>query len=68
MFSEDHYNFRYPLFVTSVHMLVQWFLATVTLFFFKGLRSPNRPQARDYGYAVSEISLAVVLTSSAMLG
>lgn len=56
MFSEDHYNFRFPLFVTSVHMLVQWLLASLTLFVFKGLQSPNRPQAKDYGCACSSDS------------
>jgi solute carrier family 35 protein C2 len=49
MFSTDHFDFPYPLFVTSCHMVVQWTLSALTLSVFKGLQSPNRPQARDYG-------------------
>ncbi|KAL8293768.1 hypothetical protein RQP46_000469 [Phenoliferia psychrophenolica] len=59
--SKDHYNFRYPLFVTSVHMLVQWFLATLTLYFFKGLRPDSRPQPRDYGMKVVPCGMATGL-------
>lgn len=49
MFSAEHYDFPYPLFVTSCHMLIQWSLAGVTLLIFPSLKSPNRPAARDYG-------------------
>lgn len=49
MFSADHYDFPYPLFVTSFHMLMQWTLAGLTLMIFPGLRPPNKPKPRDYG-------------------
>ncbi|KAK4703729.1 solute carrier family 35, member C2, partial [Phenoliferia sp. Uapishka_3] len=61
MFSEDHYNFRYPLFVTSIHMMVQWLLATLTLSIFKGLRPSNRPEVRDYGMKVVPCGMATGL-------
>lgn len=50
MFSQEpgHYNFPYPLFVTSVHMLVQWCLSATTLYFFRGLRPTTRPKLQDY--------------------
>lgn len=48
MFSEAYYNFPYPLFVTSIHMLVQWTLATITLSIFPHLRPTRRPKPRDY--------------------
>lgn len=53
MFSADHYNFPYPLFVTSVHMLVQWLLAALTLTIFPSLRPKTRPLPRDYACVVS---------------
>ena len=48
MFAPEHYNFPYPLFVTSVHMVVQWSLSALVLTTFKSLRSPNRPKSKDY--------------------
>ncbi|GAA5989924.1 hypothetical protein JCM11641_002812 [Rhodosporidiobolus odoratus] len=61
MFSEDHYNFPYPLFVTSVHMLVQWTLAALTLSVFRHLRPTTRPSARDYGTKVAPCGMATGL-------
>jgi hypothetical protein len=48
MFSADHYNLGFPLFVTSIHMVVQFVLSGLTLCLFPKLRSPVRPTARDY--------------------
>lgn len=48
MFAEDHFNFPYPLFVTSIHMLVQWILAALVMTVFPRLRPSTRPQANDY--------------------
>ncbi|GAA6038440.1 hypothetical protein JCM8097_007653 [Rhodosporidiobolus ruineniae] len=61
MFSEDHYNFPYPLFVTSVHMLVQWCLAALTISIFPHLRPKARPAARDYGTKVAPCGVATGL-------
>ncbi|KZF24396.1 TPT-domain-containing protein [Xylona heveae TC161] len=38
MFSEKHLNFKYPLFTTCLHMLVQFTLASLVLFFFPHFR------------------------------
>lgn len=50
MFSKEpgHYNFPYPLFVTSIHMFVQWSLSALTITIFPTLRPKNRPAPRDY--------------------
>jgi solute carrier family 35 protein C2 len=50
MFSEEYYNFPYPLFVTSIHMLVQWTMAAITLGLMPRLRPTSRPRSRDYAY------------------
>lgn len=62
MFSEDHYNFPYPLFVTSVHMLVQWTLSAITLYFFRHLRPTTRPSAPDYACVSFSFFLRVSCT------
>ena len=38
MFSPDHLDFQFPLFTTSLHMLVQLTLASSVLFFFPRFR------------------------------
>ncbi|CEQ42404.1 SPOSA6832_04206 [Sporobolomyces salmonicolor] len=61
MFSEDHFNFPYPLFVTSIHMLVQWTLAALTLTAFPRLRPKARPLANDYATKVAPCGMATGL-------
>ncbi|GAA5863658.1 hypothetical protein JCM3774_001205 [Rhodotorula dairenensis] len=61
MFSEEYYNFPYPLFVTSVHMLVQWTLAAITLGLVPRLRPTSRPQPRDYATKVGPCGIATGL-------
>ncbi|KAM0753224.1 TPT-domain-containing protein [Meredithblackwellia eburnea MCA 4105] len=61
MFSKDHYNFKYPLFVTSCHMLVQFTLSSLTLTIFPRLRSPNRPELKDYGSKIVPCGMATGL-------
>ncbi|KAM0790562.1 hypothetical protein ACM66B_004431 [Microbotryomycetes sp. NB124-2] len=61
MFSSDHYDFPFPLFVTSCHMLVQWTLAGLTLSFFKSLRPMARPKASDYARSVAPCGVATGL-------
>ncbi|KAK3397806.1 TPT-domain-containing protein [Sordaria brevicollis] len=41
MFDPNKLNFRFPLFTTATHMLVQFSLASVVLFFFPSLRPTN---------------------------
>lgn len=43
MFSEEHLNFHFPLFATSLHMLVQFCLASSILLIFPSFR-PSQPQ------------------------
>ncbi|EGD86511.1 hypothetical protein H112_05005 [Trichophyton rubrum D6] len=46
MFSPTNLNFKFPLFTTSLHMLVQFILASILLYFFPSLRPPlNSPDA-----------------------
>ncbi|KAM5430263.1 hypothetical protein McanMca71_007258 [Microsporum canis] len=40
MFSPGNLNFKFPLFTTSLHMLVQFILASILLYFFPSLRPP----------------------------
>ncbi|KAG5731801.1 hypothetical protein E4T56_gene1578 [Termitomyces sp. T112] len=50
MFSSDHLGFPYPLFVTTIHMFVQFILAaTLRLFFPRQFKPANKPTVADYG-------------------
>ncbi|KAK1776143.1 triose-phosphate transporter family-domain-containing protein [Copromyces sp. CBS 386.78] len=42
MFDPQKLNFRFPLFTTATHMLVQFSLASMVLFFFPSLRPTNK--------------------------
>ncbi|KAK3984128.1 triose-phosphate transporter family-domain-containing protein [Cladorrhinum sp. PSN332] len=44
MFSPDRLGFPFPMFTTAVHMLVQFSLASLVLYFVPSLR-PNNPQS-----------------------
>ncbi|KAL1924649.1 uncharacterized protein VTP21DRAFT_4303 [Calcarisporiella thermophila] len=48
MFSAQHYNFQYPLFVTSTHMLVQFTFSGLTLLSLPRLKPKRRPKGKDY--------------------
>ncbi|GAA5820040.1 hypothetical protein JCM10212_004986 [Sporobolomyces blumeae] len=61
MFSEEHFNFPFPLFVTSIHMLVQWTLAAIVLSLFPRLRPQARPAANDYATKVAPCGMATGL-------
>ncbi|KAF8447024.1 triose-phosphate transporter family-domain-containing protein [Terfezia claveryi] len=51
MFSPDHLNFKFPLFVTCGHMLVQFSMASLVLFAFPHLRPGNFDGAsQHHGY------------------
>ncbi|SCV71381.1 BQ2448_2969 [Microbotryum intermedium] len=58
MFSKEHYNFPYPLFVTSFHMFVQWILSAITLSIATRLRLKNRPGLKDFGTKVVPCGVA----------
>ncbi|KAH8917411.1 TPT-domain-containing protein [Atractiella rhizophila] len=61
MFSADHYNFGYPLFVTSLHMLIQFILCSITLSIFSSLRPSTRPSRYDYFTKAAPCGLATGL-------
>src|SRR5262245_3462645 len=48
MFDEDRLNFAFPLFTTSMHMLVQFALAGLVLYFVPSLR-PGYSHNSDLG-------------------
>ncbi|KAK8126167.1 uncharacterized protein PG998_001926 [Apiospora kogelbergensis] len=54
MFDSDRLNFAFPLFTTSFHMLVQFSLASLVLFFVPSLRPGNRSHNPDLGRQPSE--------------
>ncbi|KAK2778873.1 Triose-phosphate Transporter [Emmonsiellopsis sp. PD_33] len=43
MFSPDHLDFKYPLFTTSLHMVVQFTLSSLVLYIFPSLRPQEQP-------------------------
>lgn len=47
MFDTSKLNFPFPLFTTSVHMLVQFALSCVVLYFVPSFRPHNAPQRRS---------------------
>ncbi|KAM0332222.1 hypothetical protein ACHAQA_002497 [Verticillium albo-atrum] len=49
MFDKDRLNFAFPLFTTSCHMLVQFALSALVLFFVPSLRPQNAQHNSDAG-------------------
>ncbi|KAI1334007.1 triose-phosphate transporter family-domain-containing protein [Xylariaceae sp. FL0016] len=49
MFDSGQLNFAFPLFTTSMHMLVQFTLASLVLYFVPSLRPSNAPRGSDLG-------------------
>ncbi|KAI0525843.1 triose-phosphate transporter family-domain-containing protein [Xylaria bambusicola] len=49
MFDSGQLNFPFPLFTTSMHMLVQFSLASLVLYFIPSLRPNNAPRSSDLG-------------------
>ncbi|KAI8575707.1 hypothetical protein K450DRAFT_260424 [Umbelopsis ramanniana AG] len=61
MFSEKYYNFQFPLFVTSMHMLVQFTFAGLTLAVLPKFKPKKRPSAKNYLYKVCPCAAATSL-------
>ncbi|TFL04803.1 triose-phosphate transporter family-domain-containing protein [Pterulicium gracile] len=54
MFSKEHYDFPYPLFVTTVHMFIQFILAALLRFLWpRKFRPKQSPTTRDYATKVT---------------
>lgn len=50
MFSLDHFGFPYPLFVTTIHMTIQFLLAAALRFIYpRRYRPETRPNLQSYG-------------------
>lgn len=49
MFDHDRLNFRFPLFTTSAHMVVQFILSSLVLYFFPSLRPHHQRHNSDSG-------------------
>lgn len=49
MFDSGQLNFPFPLFTTSMHMLVQFSLASLVLYFIPSLRPNNAAHGSDLG-------------------
>lgn len=64
MFSPEHLNFPYPLFTTSLHMVVQFILASTILYFMPSLR-PRNPAAHSANTAAPRPSSMKPLVTSA---
>ncbi|PBK81994.1 TPT-domain-containing protein [Armillaria gallica] len=62
MFSDKHMNFRFPLFVTTLHMFVQFALSAVLRVVWPHRFRPERsPQLEDYGKKVVPTAVATSL-------
>ena len=61
MFAEEHYNFPYPLFVTTVHMFIQFILAALLRFLWpRRFRPEQSPTKKDY---VTKVTPTAATTS-----
>lgn len=49
MFDSGKLNFPFPLFTTSMHMIVQFILASLVLYFVPYLRPGSAPHSSDLG-------------------
>lgn len=54
MFSKDNLNFAFPLFTTSMHMVVQFVLSGAVLFFVPSLR-PNYGRDANNGPSMTKM-------------
>ncbi|KAI9252935.1 triose-phosphate transporter family-domain-containing protein [Phascolomyces articulosus] len=61
MFSEEHYGFQFPLFVSSTHMVVQFIFAGFSLLLVPKIRPTKRPTLKEYIFKVLPCALATSL-------
>ncbi|KAF9177978.1 Triose-phosphate Transporter [Haplosporangium sp. Z 11] len=50
LFSPNLHNFRFPLFTTSLHMVAQFALSSLTLTLIPNLRPRKAPSVKDFGH------------------
>ncbi|GJJ78029.1 solute carrier family 35, member C2 [Entomortierella parvispora] len=58
LFSPNHYNFRFPLFTTCLHMVAQFALSSLTLALLPSLRPKAAPSAKDFGTKIMPCAVA----------
>ncbi|KAF9205314.1 Triose-phosphate Transporter [Haplosporangium sp. Z 27] len=58
LFSPHHYNFRFPLFTTCLHMIAQFALSSLTLSLIPSLRPSSVPTANDFGTKIMPCAIA----------
>ncbi|KAF9978844.1 Triose-phosphate Transporter [Actinomortierella ambigua] len=58
LFSGTHYNFRFPLFTTSLHMVAQFTLSSLTLLAIPSLRPKKAPSPKDFGTKIMPCAVA----------
>ncbi|OPB35988.1 GDP-mannose transporter [Trichoderma guizhouense] len=61
MFDEDRLNFAFPLFTTSMHMVVQFILSALVLFFIPSLR-PQKSHTSDMGRSRHETENSSIMS------
>lgn len=68
MFSAEHYNFQFPLFVSSIHMVVQFSFAGLSLLLVPSIRPPKRPTIKDYMYVTRINAVEDCLSITRIIG
>ncbi|KAF9348327.1 Triose-phosphate Transporter [Mortierella sp. AD094] len=58
LFSPHHYNFRFPLFTTCLHMVAQFALSSLTLSLIPSLRPNSAPTPKDFGTKIMPCAVA----------
>ncbi|KAF9419986.1 Triose-phosphate Transporter, partial [Podila epigama] len=58
LFSPQHYNFRFPLFTTCLHMVAQFLLSFLTLTLLPRFRPKAAPSAKDFGTKIMPCAVA----------
>ncbi|KAG0025063.1 Triose-phosphate Transporter [Podila clonocystis] len=58
LFSPAHYNFRFPLFTTCLHMVAQFLLSSLTLTLLPKLRPKAAPTPKDFGTKIMPCAVA----------
>ncbi|KAG0014249.1 Triose-phosphate Transporter [Entomortierella chlamydospora] len=58
LFSPRHYNFRFPLFTTCLHMIAQFVLSSLTLTLIPSLRPSSAPTPKDFGTKIMPCAVA----------
>ncbi|CAO3572198.1 unnamed protein product [Mortierella alpina] len=58
LFSPNYHNFQFPLFTTSLHMVAQFGLSSLTLAALPALRPKATPTAKDFGTKIVPCAVA----------